>query len=82
LPAPRREEAPVASNGGKIEKFEQLDAWKEAHEMVVEVCRATRCLPDEERFGLTSQMRRAAVSVPANIVEGFKRRGSRDKAHF
>jgi four helix bundle protein len=40
------------------------------------------CLPADEKYGLISQMRRAAVSIPANIAEGFKRRGQQDKAHF
>ena len=42
----------------------------------------TSTLPNEEKYGLVSQMRRAAVSIPANIAEGFKRRGQNDKAHF
>ena len=65
-----------------IEKFEQLDAWREAHSLVLQIYRAARCLPGDERYGLAAQMRRAAVSIPANIAEGFKRRGSRDKVHF
>lgn len=50
--------------------------------MVLRVYRATQTFPKEEKFGLVSQMRRAAVSVPANIAEGFKRRGIGDKVHF
>ena len=65
-----------------IERFEQLDVWKAAHGLVLNVYKMTRALPSDERFGLVSQMRRAAVSVPANIAEGFKRRGQADKAHF
>ncbi len=65
-----------------INSFEQLDVWQEAHRLVLGVYRLTEQLPSHERYGLISQMRRAAVSVPANIVEGFKRRGLRDKAHF
>jgi len=65
-----------------IERFEQLDVWKAAHGLVLNVYRMTRTFPADERFGLVSQMRRAAVSVPASIVEGFKRRGQADKAHF
>ncbi len=58
---------------GQIQSFRQLEVWKEAHELVLMVYAVTKAFPGDERFGLTSQMRRAAVSVPANIVEGFKR---------
>lgn len=50
--------------------YHSLIVWKKAHGLVLEVYRATRSFPVEERFGLTSQLRRAVVSVPANIVEG------------
>ena len=66
----------------RIESFEQLDVWRKAHGLVLEVYRLTIQLPDTERFGLVSQMRRAAVSVAANIAEGFKRRGGGDKSRF
>jgi len=66
----------------KIVKFQQLAVWQEAHQLVLQVYRVTKSYPAEEKFGLVSQMRRAAVSVPANIAEGFKRRGQRDKIHF
>jgi four helix bundle protein len=65
-----------------IERFEDLEAWRQAHQLVLAVYRATASFPQHEKFGLTSQMRRAAVSVPANIAEGFKRRSKRDKVHF
>ena len=65
-----------------IQRFEQLEVWQRAHMMVLTVYRITTTFPADERFGLVSQMRRAAVSVPANIAEGFKRRGQNDKAHF
>ncbi len=67
---------------GKILHFQQLEVWKEAHKLVLMVYQITEGFPSHERFGLVSQMRRAAVSVPANIAEGFKRRGIRDKIHL
>ena len=68
--------------GERILHFRQLDVWKEAHKLVLMVYEVTKKYPSDERFGLVSQMRRAAVSVPANIAEGFKRVGLRDKARF
>lgn len=65
-----------------IVRFEQLEVWQAAHRLVLAVYSLTQKFPNEEKFGLVSQMRRAAVSVPANIAEGFKRRGRADKAHF
>ena len=65
-----------------IERFEQLEVWQAAHQLVLNIYRYIQRLPNEEKFGLVSQMRRAAVSVPANIAEGFKRRGLADKSRF
>ena len=62
------------------QSFEDLDVWRKSHALVLEVYTLTKQLPKDELFGLTSQMRRAAVSIPANIAEGFKRRGKPDKA--
>ncbi len=56
--------------------------WKRAHALVLALYRLTSTLPSDQRFGLVSQMQRSAVSVPANIAEGFKRRGQPDKVHF
>ena len=66
----------------KIASFEDLAVWQKAHQLVLSVYRITGSFPGEERFGLTPQMRRAAVSVPANLAEGFKKRGVRDKLNF
>jgi four helix bundle protein len=66
----------------KISHFRQLETWQEAHKLVLMVYRVTKEFPSDERFGLISQMRRAAVSTPANIAEGFKRRGIQDKIRF
>jgi four helix bundle protein len=56
--------------------------WQKAHELVLSAYRLTAAFPKEEVFCLTSQMRRAALSVPANIAEGFKKRGRQDKLRF
>ena len=62
--------------------FEDLVVWQKAHALTLSVYRLTAGFPNEEKFGLTSQLRRAAVSVPGNIAEGFKRRGRTDKARL
>lgn len=62
--------------------FMDLEAWQKAHSFVLEVYRLTTTFPAEERFGLSSQFRRAAVSIPANIAEGFRKYTSADKARF
>lgn len=62
--------------------FEDLVVWQKAHTLVLEVYRTTNAFPKDEIFGLTSQVRRAAVSVPSNIVEGFNRNGNADKLKF
>ena len=67
---------------GKVERFQDLEVWQRAHQLVLGVYRITRTFPAEERFGLTSQLQRAAVSVPANIAEGFKRLGKAEKVRF
>ncbi len=59
-----------------------LLVWQKSMELVETVYAATRAFPKEEQFGLTSQMRRAAVSVPSNIAEGLARRTVKDKVHF
>jgi four helix bundle protein len=76
------QQAEGRENPGRLERFEDLAVWRRAHELTLEVYRLTSGFPSDERFGLVSQMRRAAVSVPANIAEGFKKRGSKDKANF
>ena len=62
--------------------FRNLAAWQRATELATEVYRETASMPDSERFGLTSQMRRAAVSVPSNIAEGFGRDSNKEYLRF
>lgn len=62
--------------------FRELKVFQKAHEFVLEVYRLTARFPREEMFGLTSQLRNAAVSIPANIAEGFVKRGVPDKLRF
>jgi four helix bundle protein len=62
--------------------FEQLIVWQKAHSFVLDVYRITKNFPDDERFGLTQQFRRAAVSIAANIAEGFRKRTVNDKVRF
>jgi four helix bundle protein len=66
----------------KAKRFEDLIVWQKAHKLVLAIYKLTRAFPRDELFGLTSQIRRAAVSVPANIAEGFKRKGRADKLRF
>ncbi|PRZ20090.1 four helix bundle protein [Flavobacterium granuli] len=60
----------------------ELDVWKKSMDLVVTVYQITQLFPDSEKFGLTSQMRRAAVSIPSNIAEGAARKGDRELIHF
>lgn len=66
----------------KAERFQDLEVWQKAHQLVLAVYKITQTFPNEEKFGLVSQMRRAGVSIAANIAEGFKKRGTRDKSNF
>ena len=62
--------------------YRNLIAWQKAMELVLEVYKATKTMPKEEIYGLTSQMRRAAVSIPSNIAEGQGRKTPRDFKNF
>lgn len=62
--------------------FQRVIAWQKAHDFVLSVYSITRQFPDDERFGLTSQFRRAAVSIEANIAEGYKKLSQTDKLRF
>ncbi len=69
-------------DGGKIQTFTQLNAWKEAHTLVVLIYQMTKLFPKEELFGLVNQMRRAAISITSNIAEGFGRQTWKEKTQF
>jgi len=62
--------------------FEDLLVWQKAHQLVLAVYRLSQAFPRSEAYGLTSQFRRAAVSIAANIAEGFRKRGKADKLRF
>lgn len=62
--------------------FRDLLVWQKAHAFALSVYRLTESFPDRERFGLSHQMRKAAVSIAANIAEGFAKRSRADKARF
>lgn len=64
------------------QSFEDVIAWKKAHAFVLSVYKVTKGFPDDEKFGLTSQFRRAAVSIEANIAEGYRKIGKQDKLRF
>jgi len=66
----------------KTQTFEDLIVWQKAHNLVLATYNITSSFPASELYGLTSQFRRAGVSIPANIAEGYKRMGRADKARF
>ncbi len=75
---PTRSEA----TGAALQRFTDLKVWQRSHALVLQIYRLTTGFPDDERYGLVSQIRRAAVSIPANIAEGSKRRRNYDYARF
>lgn len=66
----------------KIKKFEDLEVWQMGKQLAIKIYSLTKSFPKDEIFGLTSQMKRAVLSVPANIAEGFGRFHYPDKAKF
>ena len=62
--------------------YKKLNVWKKADEMAFQIYMTTKKFPKEELFGLTSQLRRAALSVPTNIVEGYGRQGKKELKQF
>ncbi len=67
---------------GEIKDFYDLNAWKKAHQFAIQIYKATENFPKEELYGITSQIRRSAFSVSANIAEGFSRFHFNDKIRF
>jgi len=78
----RSQEPGVRSARAPARSFEDLIVWQKAHAWVLATYRFSETFPSKETYGLTSQFRRAAVSVPANIAEGFKKAGVADKKRF
>lgn len=66
----------------RMSRYERLHAWRECHELALAVYRVTKRFPDDERYGLTSQTRRAAFSAAVNIVEGSARRSRKEFRRF
>lgn len=73
---------PLSARRDPARSFRDLIVWRKAHEFVLWVYRFTKEFPTDERFGLTYQFRKAAVSIPANVAEGFKKKDLSDKARF
>ena len=65
-----------------IKSFTDLNAWKEGHLLVLKIYKMTKLLPSDEKFGLTNQIQRAAVSITSNIAEGFSRNSNKEKIQF
>jgi four helix bundle protein len=65
-----------------MQRFTQLKVWQRAHALALEIYRSSASFPQDERFGVTSQLRRAITSVPANIAEGSRRQGQQEYARF
>ncbi len=73
---------PGASSSEKIADFRDLHVWKLGKELVLDTYKATKTLPPDELYGLTTQIRRAAISIPSNISEGYNRRYTKDYQRF
>lgn len=65
-----------------IRKFTELDSWRTSYNLALKIYSLTNSMPRHELFGLSSQLRRAAVSISSNIAEAFKRKTEKDKIHF
>ena len=65
-----------------MQDYHKLKVWKKAHRLVLKVYQATKSFPDDERYGITSQLRRAASSIPTNLAEGAGRGSQKEMAQF
>src|SRR5215471_14819198 len=72
----------MSSDRSPARSFRDLRVWQKAHEFVLAVYRYSELFPEREKYGLAHQLRRAAVSIPANIAEGFGKRSQAEKARF
>ena len=72
----------VLNGKQRVESWKDLDIWKIAHSLVLKLYEITKCFPNEERFRVTDQICRAAVSIPTNIAEGKGRRSLREYIQF
>ena len=66
----------------RVYSFEKLEGWQHARKLAVWTYTITNKFPKEEKFGLTLQMRKAAIAIPSNIAEGTSRKTSKDQSHF
>ena len=66
----------------KTYSFEKLECWQQARQLAVWIYQVTKQLPQDEKFGLVSQMRRSAISIASNIAEGTSRKTAKDQSHF
>ncbi len=66
----------------KISSYQELIVWQKGRVLVKEIYSKTESFPDKEKFGLTNQLRRAAISIPSNIAEGYRRSTKPDYRHF
>lgn len=67
---------------GKIASFKDLYAWQQGHQLVISIYSLTKSFPQDEQYGLCSQMKRCSVSITSNIAEGFSRKSNNEKVQF
>ncbi len=66
----------------RVRNYRELLVWQKGHQLALEIYRVTVGFPKVEQFGLTDQLRRAAISVPSNVVEGYERGSNKEFKHF